>query len=112
MPLQPGMVTMHRSTRGRYAVLRGRKSRVQLLVSDLTGPQVPKAVRDVLPTFIVYEIPSVAHPAYPFTSGKRRYYGRDPWDAIAAAERAFGLEIFPDEDFPADFARYFAEPDM
>lgn len=67
------------------ATIKGRNGRVQVLVSDLTGDDMPESVREEKPSFYAYHLAGHYHPSTPFTSGagSKIYGGKDPEEMMA-----------------------------
>ena len=86
------------------------KWRVQLEVFDFTGPPTPEALRRLRPSFRVCILPIHAPRSAAYNTGGREVYrGTDAMEALDWISRAFGLEIYPKEDFPRRFGSYFEE---
>lgn len=65
--------------------LRGPKRRAQLVVIDLTGPDVPVAVRHERPLFIVSSLPNAANRYTAFALGEQNHCSENPdqaWNVL------------------------------
>lgn len=88
-----------------YAVARGRGLRVQLGVIDLTGQDVPEAIRAERPRFFVRVISDGADRYCAFSTGRQVYWGTDPDAAWNAAANLVGAHAMF-RQVPRRFQRY------
>lgn len=86
----------------------GDRWRVKIHVFDLTNCPI-EHWRDQAITFRVDVLPATAPKSTAFYRGLRLYDGPDAEEALEEAMKAFGWELFPDEDFPEWLAKYWRD---